>query len=145
MAEVDDAETVPVGIREHDEVGIIGIAVPVDALRAQRDQARRFGFLFRGVGDVQVEVQARVVAAAESRCAATRSSFRDRRVVRALSTIPRIRPCARRSPSAARQNSVARSTSLTPSATTPIVSIARILSGGTGGPSTAFMLVDLGS
>ena len=49
------------GIGQHDEVRVVGEAILVAPDGAQRDQAVRFRFLFGCAGDVQVEVEARVV------------------------------------------------------------------------------------
>ena len=61
MAQVDDAEPIAVRVRQHDEVGVLRVAVPLDGLGAQPDKPRRFGLLLGGVGDMQVEMQARMV------------------------------------------------------------------------------------
>ena len=60
MAEVDDAEAVAVGVGEDDEVGVVGVAVPVDPLGAERDESIGLARLLCGVGDVEVEVDAGV-------------------------------------------------------------------------------------
>ena len=39
MGQVDDAEPVALGVSQHDEVGVEGIAVPVDPAGPERDQA----------------------------------------------------------------------------------------------------------
>ena len=61
MTEVDDAESVAFGIRQHDEVRIVGIAVPVDTPSAQGHQSVGFRRLLGGVGDVQVQVEPRPI------------------------------------------------------------------------------------
>ena len=61
MAEVDDAEAVALGVGQHDEVRVVGEAVPVDAAAAQRDQAVRLCLLLGRIRDVQVEMVPRVV------------------------------------------------------------------------------------
>ena len=66
MTEVDDAESVAFGIRQHDEVRIVGIAVPVDTPSAQGHQSVGFRRLLGGVGDVQVQVEPRLILGAVS-------------------------------------------------------------------------------
>ena len=61
VAEVDDAEAVALGVGQHDEVRVVGEAVPVDAAAAQRHQAVRLCLLLGRIGDVQVEMMPRVV------------------------------------------------------------------------------------
>lgn len=58
--EVDNAEPVPVGIFQHNEVRILREAVPVDPPGAERHEPGCLGLLFADVGGMQVEVQARV-------------------------------------------------------------------------------------
>lgn len=54
----DDAEHVPLSVQQHDEVGVLGVR-PVDALRAQPDQAVNLGVeVGRLPVDPQVEVRA---------------------------------------------------------------------------------------
>jgi hypothetical protein len=60
-AGVDDAEPVALGVGEHDEVGVLRIEVPVDALGPEGDQAIDLGRLVRRVTGVQVEVDPRVL------------------------------------------------------------------------------------
>lgn len=61
MAQVDDAETVALGIFQHDEVRVLRVAVPVHAPGTERHEPSRFGFLLTGIAGMQVEVQARVL------------------------------------------------------------------------------------
>jgi hypothetical protein len=61
VPEVDDAEAVPLGVGQHDEVRVEGKAVPVDPPRAQRHQPVRLRLLLGGAGDVQVQVVPRVI------------------------------------------------------------------------------------
>ena len=57
VAEVDDAEPVAVGVGEHDEVRVVGIAVPIDALGAEGQEPLRLGALLGCTVHVKVEVQ----------------------------------------------------------------------------------------
>jgi len=61
VGEVDDAEAVALGVGQHDEVRVVGKAIPVDAAGAERHQAVRLCLLLGRAGDVQVEVVPRVV------------------------------------------------------------------------------------
>src|SRR6185295_2706862 len=56
VAEVDDTESIALGVGQDDEVGILGIPIPVDALGAERYQAFHLVCLLRRRGDVQVEM-----------------------------------------------------------------------------------------
>ena len=60
MAQVDNAEPIPVGIFQHNEVRILWVAVPVDSPGTERHEARRLCLLLADIGHVQVKVQARV-------------------------------------------------------------------------------------
>ena len=60
MAQVDDAESVAFGIGEHNEVRIVRISIPIDALSTERDEARDFARLLRCRVDVQIKVDSRV-------------------------------------------------------------------------------------
>src|SRR5215470_8770659 len=77
MAQVDNAEPIPVWIFQHNEVRILRVAVPVDPPGTERHETRGFCLLLADIGDVQVKVQARVslrrgLAELEGYC---RSSF----------------------------------------------------------------------
>ena len=61
---VDDAEPVALGVFEHDPVRVVGVAVPVDLARAEREQPRDLGGLIVGV---QVEMHARADSSADTR------------------------------------------------------------------------------
>jgi hypothetical protein len=61
VAEINDAETIALRVGEHHEIGIVGIAVPIDQLRPDADEASDLRCLLRRRGDVQVQVQTRVV------------------------------------------------------------------------------------
>jgi hypothetical protein len=61
VAEIDNAEPVPVGIFQHDEVRILREAIPVDPPGAERHEPVRLCLLLADVGGMQVEVQARVI------------------------------------------------------------------------------------
>lgn len=61
VAGVDDAEAVAVRVGEHDEVGVVGVEVPVDALGAQGYQALDLRGLVGGVTGVQVQMNPRML------------------------------------------------------------------------------------
>lgn len=50
MAEVDDAEAIAVRVREHDEVRVVGLAVPVDSFCPDGHEALRLGCLLGRTG-----------------------------------------------------------------------------------------------
>ena len=50
VAEVDDAEAIAVGVREHNEVRVVGIAVPVDSFCPDSHEALRLGCLLGRTG-----------------------------------------------------------------------------------------------
>lgn len=60
VAQVNNAEPVPVWIFQHDEVRILRVAVPVDPASAERHQPRCLSLLFADVCDMKVKVQPRV-------------------------------------------------------------------------------------
>src|SRR5215469_6871465 len=60
VAGVDDAEPVAFGIGQDDEVGILGVEVPVDALGTERHEPFDLRGLVGRVGRVEVEVRPRV-------------------------------------------------------------------------------------
>jgi hypothetical protein len=62
VGEVDDAETVAVRICEHDKVWIVRVTIPADALGSERHEPRCFGRLFGSIGNMQVQVQSRVIS-----------------------------------------------------------------------------------
>jgi hypothetical protein len=61
VAEVDDAEAIAVRVCEHDEVRIVGIAVPLDSFCSDGQEALRLGCLLGRTGYMEVQVQTRVV------------------------------------------------------------------------------------
>src|SRR5829696_2804929 len=61
VAEVDDAEAIAVGIRKHDEVRVVGIAVPVDSFSSDGVEPRYLGHLLGSAGYVKIQMQAWVV------------------------------------------------------------------------------------
>ena len=71
-AGVDDAEPVALGVFEHDPVGVLGVRVPVDLARAEREQP---GDLLGLVGGVQIEVDARRVVLRIARSPTARCSL----------------------------------------------------------------------
>lgn len=83
MGEVDDAKPVAFGIGQHDEVRIVGVAIPVDPDGAKRRQAVLFRLLFGCAGDAQLQTgstQAGWVAEVPVPDAATQSAPRSQPV-----------------------------------------------------------------
>ena len=56
MTQVHDAEPVALGIGEDDEVRIVRVSVPIDALGTERDETLDLSGLFCCRADVQVKV-----------------------------------------------------------------------------------------
>ena len=50
VAEVDDAEAIAVRVREHDEVRVVGVAVPADSFCPEGHEARCLGCLLGRTG-----------------------------------------------------------------------------------------------
>ncbi len=65
-AGVDDAESVALGIGQHDEVRALVVAIPVDALSYEGHEALDFGCLVGGVAGVEIQVHPRVSCTGDS-------------------------------------------------------------------------------
>ena len=61
MAGVDDTEAIPLGIGQHDEVGVRWIRVPRNAGGAEADQSLDLGGLFGSVVDDEVQMNRRML------------------------------------------------------------------------------------
>ena len=61
VIDVDDAEYVAFGICQHDEVRIVGIAVPVNTASAERHRPVDFFRLLSGIGSMEVQMQTRMI------------------------------------------------------------------------------------
>ncbi len=61
MTQVNNTETVAVGICKHDKVRVLWVSIPLHTFGAQRNQAHYLLGLLSSIGTMEVEAKARVI------------------------------------------------------------------------------------